>query len=59
VREILYGRDGNGIEVKNLCGRVGEVNERDVIWDEDEITKHLGKIKGLAREMREHEKAGD
>ena len=59
AQEVLRGQDGGGDDGEDLRGRVGDADERDVIWDDREIAGCLRKIKGLATEVKEHEEAGD
>ena len=59
AKEILHGQDGNGSDPRNVRGRIGDANERDVIWSEKEIADCLRRIKVLKQEMQSHEKAGD
>jgi len=59
AREILRGQEGDGDESDELRGRVGDAEQRDVIWDDREIAVCLRKINGLATEVKEHEEAGD
>jgi hypothetical protein len=57
--EILHGQDGDGDKIEDLRGRVGDVNDRDVIWDKGEIAECLRKVTALDEEIGEHEAAGD
>lgn len=59
AQEIVRGQDGGADDVEDLRGRIGDADERDVIWDEREIAGCLRKISGLAAEIKEHEDAGD
>jgi hypothetical protein len=59
VREILHGQEGYGEDGESVGGRIGDLNERDVIWDEGQIADCLRKIASLDAEARLHEKAGD
>jgi hypothetical protein len=59
AREVLYGPEGHGDGDEPVGGRVGDLNERDVIWDGGQIAGCERKIKGLEAELRLHEKAGD
>ena len=59
VQEILRGQDGDGQNNEDLRGRIGDVDERDVVWDEREIAGCLSKIKALSAEITDHEEAGD
>ena len=53
--EILNGRDG----AETPGGRVGDVNERDVMWDKVQIAECVRGMAKLRREIRKHEDAGD
>ena len=55
AREILSGRDG----AETPRGRVGDVNERDVMWDKAQIAGCLLGMAKLRREIRRHEDVGD
>ena len=57
--ETLRDDDGGGDEGETLHGRVGELNERDVIWDGGQIAECLRKVKGLKGEIQQHETAKD
>ena len=59
AREVLRGQDGGGDDGEDLRGRVGEADERDVIWDERDIAGCLSKVKGFMAEIKDHEEAGD
>jgi hypothetical protein len=59
AQEIVRGQDGGGDDGEELRGRVGDAEERDLIWDERDIAGCLRKIKGLVAEIKDHEDAGD
>ena len=59
VRGILHGQEGYGEDGEPVGGRIGDLNERDVIWDEGQIADCLGKVEGLNEEIRQHEAAKD
>jgi len=59
AREILYGHEAAEAGGEPAAGRVGDLNERDVIWDERQIADALRNLKGLEEEIRLHEAAGD
>ena len=58
VSEILYGQ-GDGDDGEPAGGRVGDLNNRDVIWDEHQIAEAMRLITVLQGEIRLHEAAGD
>jgi hypothetical protein len=59
VSQILYGRDERLADGKRQQGRVGDLNERDVIWKPDQIQDALRKIERLSKDIGLHKKAGD
>ncbi|HRZ57213.1 MAG TPA: hypothetical protein P5525_17345 [Candidatus Paceibacterota bacterium] len=59
VREILHGAEGYGDDGEPVGGRVGDLNERDVIWDAGQIADCQREIKRLQGEVRLHQKAND
>jgi hypothetical protein len=59
ANEILHGSGGCSEDGEPAGGRVGDLNERDVIWDARHITDCLRKIKAFEDEVGLHEKARD
>ncbi len=59
AREVLHGGEGSGDGVETPRGRVGDVNERDVMWDKTQIAGCLRGMAKLRREIGKHEDAGD
>jgi hypothetical protein len=59
AREIVHGREGIADEAETARGRVGDVDERDEIWDKRQIAECLRRVKELLGELGEHEAAGD
>ena len=59
VSEILHGQAGAGDQGEPVGGRVGDLAERDVIWDERQIAQCLQALEELPDEIRLHEEAGD
>ena len=57
-REIV-GREGSAGEVQTAGGRVGDVKERDVMWDAGQIAKCLRGMDRLRKEIQAHVEAGD
>ena len=56
---VLFGDDMGEAESGDAKGRVGELNERVVIWDATEIQKAKAKITDLLGEVKQYENAGD
>jgi hypothetical protein len=59
ANEILHGQEGYGEDGEPVGGRIGDLNERDVIWDEGQIADCLGRLEGLNQEIGQHEAAKD
>jgi hypothetical protein len=59
ANEILHGPAGCSEGGEPVGGRVGDLNERDVIWDAGQIADCQRRIKAFDNEVRSHEKAGD
>lgn len=56
---VLFGDESGAADGASVRGRIGDVSERDVIWDPSEIKGALRKIKALRTEIKQHEKQRD
>ena len=56
---VLFGEDSDKANPDDQRGRVGELNERFVIWDETDIEKALAKIQKLEHILNQHKAAYD
>jgi hypothetical protein len=59
AREVLYGQEAAEGGLEPAAGRVGDLNERDVIWDERQIAGAVRNRKGSEEEIQLHEAARD